>query len=108
MRAGIWGCGSKLYFDPHIKEYTGQLKTLKGWCGHRHTIVNVVQLDSFHTLSGRPCYIQHYSSHYDMRERFFMSLESFDWLFCDDRRRGRTFIIDRAICSRSGASKLWC
>ncbi len=91
--------GDKFYFDPHTKEYTGQLKTLKGWCGRRHSIAKVVNLDCFHTLSGRPCYIQHYSPYYDMRERFFMSLESFDRLFCEAGRRGRTFIIDRAIYS---------
>jgi len=89
--------GDLFYFDPHTKEYTGQLKLLKGWCGRRHGIVKVMNLDAFHTRSGRPCFVQHYSAYDDMRERFFMSLELFDRLFDEDKRRGRTFVIDRGI-----------
>ena len=89
--------GELFYFDPHTKEYTGQLKVLKGWCGRRHGVTKVVNLDSFHTRSGRPCFVQHYSPYYDMRERFFMSLSLFDRLFDEDKRRGRTFVIDRGI-----------
>ena len=85
------------YFDPHTKSYTGQLKTMKGWCGSAHSIGKIINLDSFHTLSGRPCFIQHYSPYYDMRERFFMSRELFNELFAEDKRSGRTFIIDRGI-----------
>ncbi|NOY82170.1 MAG: hypothetical protein GXP31_14325 [Kiritimatiellaeota bacterium] len=85
------------YFDPHTKEYTGQLRVLKGWCGRRHGVVKAINLDSFHTRSGRPCFIQHYSPYYDMRERFFMSLARFDRLFAPDKRSGRTFVIDRGI-----------
>ena len=89
--------GDLFYFDPHTKEYTGQLKVLKGWCGRRHGIAKVINLDSFHTRSGRPCFVQHYSPYYDMRERFFMSLSLFDRLFDPDKRLGRTFVIDRGI-----------
>ena len=89
--------GELFYFDPHTKEYTGQLKVLKGWCGRRHGIAKIINLDSFHTRSGRPCFIHHYSPYYDMRERFFMSLALFDLLFDEDRRRGRVFVIDRGI-----------
>lgn len=89
--------GDLFYFDPHTKEYTGLLKILKGWCGRRHGIVKVMNMDTFHTRSGRPCFVQHYSAYYDMRERFFMSLALFDQLFDEDKRRGRTFVIDRGI-----------
>jgi len=89
--------GSIFYFDPHSKKYTGQLKTMKGWCGSAHSVSKIVNLDSFHTFSGRPCYIQHFSPYYDMRERFFMSLKQFDLLFDEDKRSGRTFVIDRGI-----------
>ncbi|MCK5806197.1 MAG: hypothetical protein KAI66_25420, partial [Lentisphaeria bacterium] len=41
--------------------------------------------------------MQHYSPYYDMRERFFMSLLLFNLLFEADKRRGRTFVIDRGI-----------
>lgn len=91
--------GDLFYFDPHAKEYTGQLRVLKGWCGSRHSVVKALYLDSFHTRSGRPCFIRHYSPYYDMRERFFISLVLFDLLFAPHRRKGRTFVIDRAIYS---------
>lgn len=87
------------YFDPHTKEYTGLLDVLKGWCGRRHGVVKALNLDSFHTRSGRPCFIQHHSPYYDMRERFFMALARFDLLFAPEKRRGRTFVIDRGIYS---------
>lgn len=89
--------GTIFYFDPHTKHYTGALKTLKGWCGSLHAVSKIINLDSFHTVSGRPCYIQHYSPYYDMRERLFISLEQFDKLFDPDKRVGRTYIIDRGI-----------
>ena len=89
--------GDIFYFDPHSKEYTGQLKVLKGWCGNRHGIAKIINMDSFHTRSGRPCFIQHYSPYYDMRERFFMSLRRFDQLFDADKRQRRSFVIDRGI-----------
>lgn len=85
------------YFDPHTKNYTGQLKLMKGWCGSSHSIGKIINLDSFHTISGRACFIQHYSPYYDMRERFFMSRKLFNELFDEDKRSGRTFIIDRGI-----------
>jgi len=89
--------GDLFYFDPHTKEYTGFLDLLKGWCGRRHAVSKVVNLDCFHTRSGRACFVGHCSPYYDLRERFFMSLEVFDRLFDEDRRRNRTFVIDRAI-----------
>lgn len=91
------GRGMVFYFDPHTKHYTGQLKILKSWCGSLHSVSKVINLDCFHTLSGRPCFIQHYSPYYDMRERFFISLSQFDKLFAPDQCSGRTFIIDRGI-----------
>jgi len=91
------GKGKIYYFDPHTKHYTGILKILKGWCGSLHSISKIINLDTFHTQSGRPCFIQHYSSYYDMRERFFMSLAVFDKLFAPEERCGRTFVVDRGI-----------
>ena len=91
------GKGKVYFFDPHSKRYTGQLNILKGWCGSLHSVSKIINLDCFHTESGRPCFIQHYSPYYDMRERFFMSLSLFDELFAPDKRSGRTFVIDRGI-----------
>ena len=91
------GKGKVYYFDPHSKHYTGILKVLKGWCGSLHSISKIINLDCFHTESGRPCFIQHYSSYYDMRERFFISLALFDKLFAPEKCSNRTFVIDRGI-----------
>jgi hypothetical protein len=91
------GNGDVFYYDPHSKEYTGGLDVLKGWCGRRHGIVKVMYLDAIHTESGRPCFLQHYSPYYDLRERFFMTLEMFDRLFPPAEKPGRTFVIDRGI-----------
>ena len=91
--------GDLYYFDPHTKEYTGELKVLKGWCGRRHGVVKAINLDVFHTRSGRPCFIGHYSPYDDLRERFFISRARFDQLFEPDQRQGRTFVIDRGIYS---------
>ncbi len=91
------GKGRLFYYDPHSKEYTGGLDVLKGWCGRRHGIVKVMYLDAIHTESGRPCFMQHYSPYYDLRERFFMTLEMFDRLFPPTEASGRTFVIDRGI-----------
>jgi hypothetical protein len=91
------GKGCLFYYDPHSKEYTGGLDVLKGWCGRRHGVVKVMYLDAIHTESGRPCFMQHYSPYYDLRERFFMTLEIFDRLFPPSEARDRTFVIDRGI-----------
>ncbi len=89
--------GAVFYYDPHSKEYTGGLDVLKGWCGRRHGVVKVMYLDAIHTESGRPCFLQHYSPYYDLRERFFMTLEMFNRLFPPERARNRTFVVDRGI-----------
>lgn len=85
------------YYDPHAKEYTGWLNVLKGWCGRRHGVTKVVYLDAIHTESGRCCFVQHYCPFYDLRERFFMTLEMFDRLVPEEQRSGRTFVLDRGI-----------
>lgn len=91
------GRGTVFYYDPHGKEYTGQLTVLKGWCGRRHGIVKVLYLDAIHSERGRACFVQHYSPYYDLRERFFMTMELFNRLFPPEQRRGRTFVLDRGI-----------
>jgi len=91
------GKGGAFYYDPHSKEYTGHLKVMKDWCGSRHGVAKVVHLDMVHTESGRPCFAQHYSPYYDLRERFFMTLALFDRLFAPEGRSGRIFVLDRGI-----------
>ena len=91
------GRGQPYYYDPHSKELTGALKTLKDWCGSRHGVAKTMHMDFIHTESGLPCFAQHYSPYYDLRERFFITLEQFDQLFPEDRRTGRLFVLDRGI-----------
>ncbi|MBT7165238.1 MAG: hypothetical protein HN904_20835, partial [Victivallales bacterium] len=89
--------GRAFYYDPHSKEYTGGLKVMKDWCGRLHGVAKVVHIDMIHSESGRPCFAQHYSPYYDLRERFFMTLELFDRLFDPRDRAGRLFVLDRGI-----------
>ena len=49
------------YYDPHVEEYTGFLKILKGWCGGRGRVNKVLNLDFIHTLNGSPCFVQHFA-----------------------------------------------
>ena len=44
-------------------------KTLKDWCGSRHGVAKTMHMDFIHSESGRPCFAQHYSPYYDLRER---------------------------------------
>jgi len=99
------GDNDLFYYDPHAKEYTGMLNTLRGWCGARHGIAKVMYLDAIHTESGRCCFLQHYCAFYDLRERFFMTLALFDRLFPEDRRKARTFALDRGIYGQDALSR---
>lgn len=91
------GRGTVFYYDPHTKEYTGQLPFLKGWCGRRHGVAKVLHLDFLHTRSGHPCFVLPADNYLDMRERVFLELELFDRLFPPEARAGRTFVVDRGI-----------
>lgn len=84
-----------VFFDPHGKPYTGELKTLKGWCGKTHRTRKMMYLDFAHTAAGRPCFISYADNYYDMRERFLFMLPRFDSIFSPCA--GRTWVIDRGI-----------
>jgi len=99
LRSGP-GRGWRFYYDPHTKQYTGELELLKGWCGRRHSVEKVLHLDMIHTVDGDPCFVAHYDNFYDLRERFFMTLCRFDELFPAGLRTGRLFVLDRAIFGR--------
>lgn len=94
------GRGEVFFYDPHAKECTGALRLLSGWCGRRHATAKVLYLDVIHSVGGFVCFMQHYDAYYDLRERFFMTLNLFDLLFPADRRKGRTFVLDRGIYGR--------
>ena len=85
------------YYDPTSIPYTGMHKLMKGWCGSMHGVTKLNYIDAIHTCSGRPCFLQHYTPYYDLRERFFMTLSVFNRLFPASEQTGRSFIIDRGI-----------
>ena len=85
------------YYDPTSVPYTGMHKIMKGWCGSMHGVTKLTYIDAIHTRSGRPCFLQHYTPYYDLRERFFMTLSVFNRLFPTSEQTGRSFIIDRGI-----------
>jgi len=91
------GRGRVFYYDPHSKEYTGAHRVMKDWCGRRHGVAKVMHIDMIHSENGRACFAQHYSPYYDLRERFFMTIEQFDELFEPGERSGRLFVLDRGI-----------
>ena len=84
------------YYDPHTKEYTGQLKILKGWCGSKKRLTKVLHIDSIHTLHGTPVFVMHFDNFYDLRERFFMTIAEFGHVV-GGQARAFTWIIDRGI-----------
>lgn len=100
------GRGRIFLYDPHSKECTTAVhKLLKGWCAGRHRIAKLMHMDFIHTESGCPCFIQHYDNFYDLRERFFISLELFGRLFPHGSAAGSTFVIDRGIYSEEMFSR---
>lgn len=84
------------YFDPHAEEYTGVLKTLKGWSGGLHRVDKIINMDFIHTEEGEPCFVQHADNFYDMRERFFMCIQGFRGIL-DTPQRTLTWVADRGL-----------
>ncbi len=86
------------YFDPHAKEYTGQIKTLKGWSGGLHRVDKIINMDFIHTEDGQPCFVQHADNFHDMRERFFMCIQAFRGIL-NVMSRPLTWVADRGLYS---------
>jgi transposase len=87
---------SLFYFDPHAEEYTGVLKTLKGWSGGLHRVDKIINMDFIHTEDGEPCFVQHADNFYDMRARFFMCIKAFRNIL-DPVKRPLTWVADRGL-----------
>ena len=87
--------GTVFYFDPHTKEYTGELNYLFGWCGRIHGTTRVLHMDMIHSESGSVVWCSHHDNYFDMRVRFFFTLDDLDRVFGAGRER--TFVIDRGI-----------
>ena len=93
------------YYDPHVEEYTGFLKILKGWCGGMGRVNKVLNLDFIHTLKGSPCFVQHFDNYYDVRERFFMCTAAFRRILPGEER-SLTWIADRGIYSLKALQRI--
>ncbi len=85
------------YYEPHTKKYTGCLKLLAGYCGSLHQTGKILVSDYIHDTDGKPCFVEHYDNMYDLRVRFFFTVEIFKKLFPQNLREGFTWIIDRGI-----------
>ena len=93
------------YYDPHVKQYTGVLKILKGWCGGIGGISKVMNMDFIHTQKGAPCFVQHYDNYYDLRERFFICRAAFRRIL-GDKPGSLTWIVDRGLYSLPALQQL--
>ena len=69
---------SDFYYDPQGEEYTGQLRTLKGWCGRRGRVTKILYNDFIHCSNGWPAYTKCWDNYYDMRERFSPPSQNFE------------------------------
>lgn len=88
------------YYDPHTKQYTGQLRILKGWCGSRHFADKALHMDFIHTASGHPIYVAYADNYEDLRERFDVTTIKFRSILPAGATRVLTFVLDRGIFGR--------
>jgi len=88
-----------LYYDPHTKEYTGMHPWLKAWIAHSKKIAKGMHSDFIHTTDGSPCFVQIFDNYYDLRERFFICIQSFKKLYPTQvtNEQRFTWIVDRGI-----------
>jgi len=90
---------SDFYYDPHVKQYSGAEKILKGWCPTIRSASKIINMDFIHTApDGHPVYVETTDNFYDLRERFIQEVKDFrDIVGCEDQIL--TFIVDRGIYS---------
>jgi hypothetical protein len=90
---------SDFYYDPHVKQYSGAEKILKGWCPTIRSASKIINMDFIHTApDGHPVYVETTDNFYDLRERFIKEVKEFrDIVGCEDQIL--TFIVDRGIYS---------
>lgn len=89
--------GSDFYLDPHTKQYTGEQKILKGWCGKIHFADKVLHSDFIHTAQGAPIYLETTDNFADLRQRFFPFIGRARRVLQWPANRVLTFVLDRAI-----------
>jgi len=88
-----------LYYDPHVKKYTGILKVIKSWCGSIGRITDVMNIDFFHDQNGNPCYAEHFDGYYDQRERLFLCIDNFLKVFPEFQNEELLLIFDQGLYS---------
>jgi len=84
------------YFDPHHEKYTGIENVLIGWNGCSHCMCKGIMLDFIHTEWGSPCFIGHFDTFYDCRQRFLILRRRFMELF-PGQPTGFVWIQDRGF-----------
>ena len=89
--------GTDFYFDPHVKQYTGMQKILKGWCSKIRFADKVVNSDFIHTARGEPLYFETTDNFADMRQRFFDVTARARQVFQWPTDRVITYVLDRGI-----------
>ena len=89
--------GGDFYLDPHTKQYTGEQKVLKGWCGKIHFADKVLHSDFIHTAQGAPVYLETTDNFADLRQRFFPFIARARRALELPADRVLTFVLDRAI-----------
>ncbi|MDH5442678.1 MAG: hypothetical protein OEX08_03735, partial [Candidatus Nomurabacteria bacterium] len=85
------------YFDPHHEKYTGIENLLIGWNGCSHCMCKGIMLDFIHTEWGSPCFVGHFDSFYDCRQRFLILRKRFLELFPGKPGGGFSWIQDRGF-----------
>jgi len=89
---------SDFYYDPHTKHCTTKdLKLLKSWCGGKHMVAKVLEMDFIHTVDGHPVHIAYGDSYKDLRERFIGTINEFKKLQNINEDRVLSVVVDRGI-----------
>ncbi len=91
---------SDFYYDPHTKQYTGDLKLLKGWCGNRHFIDKALHMDFIHTPQGHPVYASYTDNYDDLRNRFKSVIKTLRLDLEIPKDKPLSFVFDRGIYSQ--------
>ncbi len=98
LMVGTENCDD-FYYDPHTKHYTGEVKTLKGWCASKHFSDKALHMDFIHTSEGNPVYIDYADNYKDMRERFSQTIVNMRTCLDIQPHRVLRVVVDRAIYS---------
>ena len=94
------------YYDPHTKQYTGEMPILKGWCGSRHFADKALHMDFIHTALGHPVYVSYDDNYADLRTRYDPVISSMRSTLKIDVKRVLTMVFDRGIYGQEPFDKI--